>query len=439
SRPVATSRPAARRTLRVFLIDGLSLSEAKRLPKLSAFCLQGVDLTLDVGWPTVSLPVQHALWTGTWQTQSGVLFAQKRLKAPVFETLPQVLGAGGSLAIAQSHRYIVDSFRFSRVLGPQAGQPASTEEAFLRQARIAAQGATPLVFVHHLAVDATGHAHGARSPAYRAAARHADTLVGALASDRRPRETLAVLSDHGHLATGGHGGPEAEIRLVRACLVGPKIPARTHGSATIVDLSRIFADALGVRPPRHTTGRPLARVLARRDLPSQPPVLPTKGPEQLLLWLAAGALLTLVALRWRYRLPFIALIALPWATLATTFSVSWILGAPSLSRAWIYPAWPWLLWGLALVGVAILVFQQISLERLGIPPLLASWLLLLGILVPPLALLGISGFPFRIPPLVPLVSAWASVALAITMPQLGSLAIIVIWRDRRLARMDRKS
>ena len=45
---------------------------AERMPTLSRHCATGIDTAVDVGFPTVSLPVQHALWTGRTQQQSGV-------------------------------------------------------------------------------------------------------------------------------------------------------------------------------------------------------------------------------------------------------------------------------------------------------------------------------------------------------------------------------
>ena len=55
--------------VRVILLDGLSSAVAGALPSLSGICASGQDLRVDVGFPTVSLPVQHALWTGLTQQQ----------------------------------------------------------------------------------------------------------------------------------------------------------------------------------------------------------------------------------------------------------------------------------------------------------------------------------------------------------------------------------
>ena len=64
--------------VRVLLIDGLSADTAATLPALSALCKRGVALTIDVGFPTISLPVEVALWSGLTQQQTGIVFHSDR-------------------------------------------------------------------------------------------------------------------------------------------------------------------------------------------------------------------------------------------------------------------------------------------------------------------------------------------------------------------------
>src|SRR5260221_4954872 len=53
--------PATR--VRVILIDGLAATTARRLPAWTATCARGTRLAVDAGFPTVTLPVEVALWT----------------------------------------------------------------------------------------------------------------------------------------------------------------------------------------------------------------------------------------------------------------------------------------------------------------------------------------------------------------------------------------
>src|SRR6187431_3180896 len=64
--------PPAPRT-RVVLIDGLAEAVARTLPNWSAVCGRGVALRVDVGFPTVSLPVAVSLLTGLTQQQTGIM------------------------------------------------------------------------------------------------------------------------------------------------------------------------------------------------------------------------------------------------------------------------------------------------------------------------------------------------------------------------------
>ncbi len=84
-------------------------------------------------------------------------------------------------------------------------------------------------FVYLGAVDFAGHATGAGG-AYLAALRAADQRVGRLLgavrgrpSGPRERWTVVVLTDHGHLDEGGHGGRESEVTTAWAAAAGPGI------------------------------------------------------------------------------------------------------------------------------------------------------------------------------------------------------------------------
>ena len=140
----------------------------------------------------------------------------------------------------------VDGVRFD-FLGPdsapsvwalgQAGFLASTREFTAmpptgpspRAAAILAGQAPRVSFVYLGAVDFAGHATGSGT-AYRAALRAADQRVGRLVAAVRARPsgpeedwTIVVVTDHGHLDEGGHGGREPEVTTASAAAAGPGI------------------------------------------------------------------------------------------------------------------------------------------------------------------------------------------------------------------------
>lgn len=315
-RPLAggtAGAPAPRAArVRVVILDGLARADADAwLPGLAA--VPGARaLTVDVGFPTKSLVVQHVLWTGLTAQQSGIAARNERLDPPAAGTPSRVPGA---IAVVESHRAIADSFGFA-VVRPEpaadrvdpdasAAQVAAWRDGGFEAAlREAAASDAPLVLIHVLRIDAAAHASG-RGAAYRAAIAWADrVLAPVIAGDRDG--TWLILSDHGHVPSGGHGDAEDEVRRVRAWLRGPIAPGgerepdidtvieaaiEARGAVDpevhLVDLARWLAETCGVdRDGRdgRAVGRPLAVAIAH---PDRDATLPAPGAAR---WLVAAAL-----------------------------------------------------------------------------------------------------------------------------------------------------
>lgn len=115
---------------------------------------------------------------------------------------------------------------------------------------LAGSGEGPrLSFVYLGAVDAVGHVLGAGSP-YREAARAADQRVGRLLGAVRSRPsagdeawTTVVVTDHGHLDQGGHGGREPEVATAWAAAAGPGL--RPGGPAPVTRQDQVAPLVLG--------------------------------------------------------------------------------------------------------------------------------------------------------------------------------------------------
>lgn len=366
--------------VRVVLIDGLSREHALRLARLDALCARGHDLTLDTGFPTVSLPVQQVLWTGLTQAQTGVMFRGKReiLERPALGNTGDVVGIPArvqeSTAVAESHPYIVHALGFARVFPESATElpPGWSERGFMERAEREVASDARLVFVHVLGVDVAGHRRGGRdSPAYQTAVLAADDVLGRLV-DAEARAHAGgtrwlVLSDHGHRGRaayapgGGHGGAEPDIRVVRACLADTGAahrPAEPRtGYVHLVDLSRTLADSLGVDLPERAAGRPLLAALAapvERDA-----TLPAPGA-----WRAIAALVLLVLALvvtgvfargcWR---------ALPFWWPMGLLSLLWLEGTPSLSHPMVYRALHPMVFVPLAPGLFALALQWLLLAR----------------------------------------------------------------------------
>jgi hypothetical protein len=320
--------------VRVVLIDGLGAKTAATLPTWSSLCKRGVALTVDVGFPTVSLPVEVSLWTGLTQQQTGVVFRSDRPLHPALDRRGIPARVLGSTAVAEHHGWIVRSLGFTHV-EPEAGgkpeldrDPKAWEQIWQAQALAAVSSDTRLAFVHILRVDSWGHRKGAASKEYANAASEADAILAQLVA-AAPDARWFLLSDHGHLPGGGHGGEDRQVRQVQHCIVGPGISPARGGPVHLVDVARALADSLGVTLDKRSLGRPLLAAM-QHPLEEDQAIPP--------LALSTGALAVLVfalgiaAIVWGVRVWWLG----PWWFLVAIVLLLVVRGMPSMSMPMVY-------------------------------------------------------------------------------------------------------
>src|SRR5262249_41785755 len=157
------------------------------------------------------------IMTGVAPSWSGVRSNQFSGRVPVDALTQRVQAAGGKVAYVADVSPTLPSMMpgWDEVrLVPWDGLLASTSRALL------ADGPALTVFLVDECAHA-GHLFGGASPEYRRAAEKYDELLGAIWAELDPaRDTLVVTADHGHLARGGHGGPEPEVVTVPLVLAG---------------------------------------------------------------------------------------------------------------------------------------------------------------------------------------------------------------------------
>lgn len=414
---------------RVLLIDGLSRSHALTLAALDHACAGGIELAVDTGFPTVSLPVQHALWTGLTQQESGVQYRIGRIDPPPPDSI--ALAVPDSVAVAESHRDIVHSFGFASALPSieddtiEAPDSAWRREGFVAAAIESVQSNAALVFVHVLRVDEAGHAKGGASPEYAQAATDADgmlaSLLAAAPADERTR--WFVLADHGHLPGGGHGDAEDAIRIVRACVLGGGLePARHEATIHLVDLHRAVVESLGLSRRSDAGGRTLAGALAD---PQPSASLPRARTFDVVI--ACMVMLVALIATWWCVGTTVGLAVL-WPVVATA-SVLLLHGSITLSNPVVYPPFGRDVLIAATPGFGVLAFSLVlrSGEPLGVRALVGWMLPIFGAWVAtgwacrvPHALLG------GPPPLVPTITAYHSVTATLLAGGFVSAAIAVL-------------
>jgi hypothetical protein len=324
--------PAGR--VRVVLIDGLSASTAARLPTWTALCKRGLSLTVDVGFPTVSLPVEVSLWTGLTQQQTGVMFRSDRPLVPPLDRRGIPARVIGSTAVAEHHGWIARSLGFSHTEPEQGARPELDrdpepwKQVWQARALAAVSSDTRLAFVHILRVDTWGHRKGQASTEYASAASESDAILAQLVA-AAPDARWFLLSDHGHLPGGGHGGEDLEVRQVQHCIVGPGIAPETGKLVHLVDVSRALADSLEVPLDKHSIGRPMsvALRLPLEEDQSVPPLALGSGALAVLAFV-----LGLVAIGWGVRSWWLA----PWWFVAACLMLLVWRGVPTMSMPMVY-------------------------------------------------------------------------------------------------------
>jgi len=418
--------PVAR--TRVIMIDGLSEEVAATLPAWSSVCKRGVTLRVDVGFPTISLPVEIALWTGLTQQQTGVVFRDRRPIIPP-DRRTTAAKVPGSVAVAEYYGWIVRSLGFAQT-EPSADpvnivkdlEPEAWKQQWEARALAAVIGPAPLAFVHVLRVDSTGHKRG-MGVEYRRVAAEADAILGRLvAAD--PAARWFVLSDHGHHVAGGHGGEERAIRQVQACIAGPGIAPGSHGPLVhVVDVARALADSAGVTLDPQSRGRPLSAALVSPLEGDQaiPPMALGSGAAAIFILVAGLGLLTWSVRRW-----WLA----PWWFIAACASLFFLRGEPTLSTRMIYAPEGrdmYLTWLPALL--LAFVTTIIGLRRTS------PWRVLVAQLALPLAavaavITACGGWPAvlgaHVAPVVPRYTAWMSPLLLMGAHGAGAVALAAL-------------
>jgi hypothetical protein len=419
---------------RVVLIDGVNREDALAMSQWSALCARGLDLEVDVGFPTVSLPVQVALWSGLTQQQSGILYHSGFVLDDPLGRRGIPAQVEGSVAVAETHPYIVQSLGFTTALPISADGktlPEGWDTRWLEDARLAVTGPAPLAFVHVLRVDTAGHQKGRRSGEWTAAIATSDTILGDLvaAGDAaHPDTRWFVLADHGHLPGGGHASEERAIRRVRACIAGAGVAPGTGGPIAVVDLSRAIADSVGVLLPKAAAGRPLSAALAAPLGGDElVPGVPRGRAIFAGLLLVLGALVTAAALGRR------AALWGPWWWVVAIVAMLVALGPPSLSTPFIYKAQGDTIAGAARAGIYLAVIWVAAAVLLADRP---AWRVALASVALPLAgmcaaLVLCGGLPFlwgdtASAPIAPRWTAWASVLMVITARALWAVALALL-------------
>jgi hypothetical protein len=120
-----------------------------------------------------------------------------------------------------------------------------------------------LILIHLDQVDYAGHHEGGPlDPRWDAAAKRVDGMLGdVLARLDLNLDTLLVISDHGQIDRGGHGGQDAIVLIEPFVLAGRGVKPGHYGNMQMVDVAPTLAALLGISLPASAQGKVLTDML----------------------------------------------------------------------------------------------------------------------------------------------------------------------------------
>ncbi len=123
------------------------------------------------------------------------------------------------------------------------------------------------VLIHLDQVDYAGHHEGgAVSPAWDAAAGRVDVMLAQIIETLDlSTDTLVVLSDHGQIDAGGHGGQDPVVLVEPFVLVGSGINPGVYGDIQMVDVAPTLSALMGLSLPATTQGQVLVEMILLPD------------------------------------------------------------------------------------------------------------------------------------------------------------------------------
>ena len=267
--PTIAASPAPGRAHRVILVivDGLRERDSHDLPALDRLRRAGASTVARSHYPTWSRPNYVSILTGVPPEASGVRTNRHHARIALDSVMDRVEAAGRTCVLTSDCEELPQMFlRLSSEGAPRAPCDSAGTPRDIGPEETAATIATndaALVVLLVGDVDRAGHADGAASDAYRAAARQADNMLAqVLAGVDLQRDAVIVTADHGHIDRGGHGGIERDVVEVPLVAAGAGIRrgAQVEG-ARLIDIAPTIAALLGLPAPGHALGRTLVEVL----------------------------------------------------------------------------------------------------------------------------------------------------------------------------------
>ena len=275
-KPAPPATALARRVVMV-LVDGLRVDTAADtavMPYLAQLRAKGASATVHSHTPSYSVPSWTVLLTGAWPDRHGAPVMnptdpQTSPAWPVDNIFAAAKDAGRRTAVVGSDWFtpLVPSSALTTAHFVHEETDAADQESTDATVAMLRADAADFVLLHLNEVDHAGHhAGGGTSPAWRTAATKVDARLAQVAAALDfTRDTMLVVSDHGHLDQGGHGGPEEIVVTEPLVVVGAGVRPGAAPDVQQVDIAPTLAVLTGARVLQAAQGEAALAMLTLDD------------------------------------------------------------------------------------------------------------------------------------------------------------------------------
>lgn len=268
--------PGLARRLVVLIVDGVSYSVVRSLDELLPLRRAGVLRPLVVEFPSYTDPAITSFVTGLDPVDSGMRLNGKTTGAVGLDAVT-IAAADAGVPVKVRSRGWEEFEHLIRARGADVSHSQVRFQAELTAAGVKGwpalapiDGASPareLVVAYVVDADKAAHHHGMASPEFSDASHLAASLVARYASTLDlEQDALVVVSDHGHLVKGGHGGAEPEILRSFFLAAGPFVRRGVElGERPLRDVASTLSVLAGLRVPSSNLGRPMLDAMTLDD------------------------------------------------------------------------------------------------------------------------------------------------------------------------------
>jgi hypothetical protein len=265
--PGESSGTLITRSLVVALIDALRYDTSMKpdvMPYLNQLRTEGASALMHSQPPSYSEPGYTVLLTGAWPDISdGPVINLDYADIPKFTQDDVYSGAHrAGLLTAISGYYWFEKLIPQEAVTVSFYTPGEDQVAD----REVTDAALPwlrtemynLVLIHLDQVDYAGHHEGGPiDPRWNAAATRVDGLLEEIVSAMDlTQDTLLVISDHGQIDNGGHGGQDPIVLLEPFVMVGKGVLPGDYGDVDMIDVAPTISAILGTNIPGTDQGQP---------------------------------------------------------------------------------------------------------------------------------------------------------------------------------------